>query len=392
MYVKLFVLSLFCCFVSVKGQVVVAKRATSGNLTIIYRGVSGNNKLSSMLGSDLHKCGWFNITTGGKVDYNISGKYVGQNLTVSVSNGKYNNINLTMQIPATGNQSWIIHKMVDAILKKLFAIDGICSSSIAFTGEITNGIKEIYICDFDGSNVTRITHANTLSVEPDWSPSSQNLVYTMYGKSSTHIVERDLKKGRSRRLAVFDGLNAGAAISPSGQKMTLILSKDGKVDMYIKSLVNWKLRRLTNNTYAEASPCWSIDEKQICYTSGRGGRPKLYIMNNDGTNIKRIPTIGVEAVSPDWSTDNKIVYASKLGRNYSIAYIDLNGTRKGGNITNGAGDWENPSWAPDNRHIVCSRTLNGTESLYIVDTWTGKFHKLLQSKMRLSLPSWSNIR
>ena len=371
-------------------KVRISKAATTQTLSLHFAGVKGDTELDKFVLSDLINCGWFKLTTANSAKYKISGVVQNGTLTLSMSQGSY--LDFSLKSPVLKNKSWTSHKLVDAILKKMYNIDGICSSHIAFSAQTGKSKKEIYLCDFDGKNVQKVTNSNTLSVEPDWMPSNDSIVYTMYSNSKMYIVEKNIKTNRSRRLTSFSGLNSNPSISPNGKYIAMILSKDGVVDLYIREVNGRAIRRLTQNKATESSPCWSPDGTKICFVSDRKGKPRLFIINVNGSGLKQLPTKGYEAVAPDWSVDNKIVYCSRSNQGYNIAYMDLTGVRAGGIITNSSGDWESPSWAPDGRHVICARTINGKSSLYKIDSWTKKTKKIIESSSSLSLPTWSGIK
>jgi TolB protein len=280
---------------------------------------------------------------------------------------------------------------VDVILKKLFNIKGICRTRIAFCVDTGKNSKNIYTCDIDGSRLKRITKSSNMCVEPEWLPDGKSLLYTRYNRASTDIVQTIPSNGLSRIIAAYKGMNLGASASPNGKYIALILSRDGLVDLYVKSLTTRARRRLTKSREPEASPCWSPSGASICYASGASGRPQLYIIPISGHSPRRLATFGSEAVNPSWSSDNQIAYSARIGSQYVIATLDLNGKKPGKVVIRAAGDWESPSWAPDNRHIVCYRTYRGHSVIYLADTWTGKARQLVSLRVDASMPAWSNI-
>jgi len=387
-------------------QVEVRKKASgfAGNPTLMFKGINGDTALASAVNSNLAKCGWFKVVKG-YADYTVSGSASQGSLTMSILDKGSRSFNMSIRYDSRDPRR-TAHIVVDSILKRLFAdskVQGICSSKVAFCVETRKGIKEIYVADFDGMNVTPVTQSNTLSVEPDWVPGKMNLVYTKYGRSFTDIVETDLVTKRSRRIAQYPGLNSGAAISPDGKTIALTLSRDGQVELYKKPIDKRGQQRLTSSRSVEASPCWSPDGRMICFVSNKSGRPKLYITGANGQGSRVVSTIGEEAVSPDWNYANKIVYAARIGSNYKIAVADVaTGQSRlivggvdtsNGNLTvkGSGGDWESPSWAPDNRHVICSRTVAGKSSLVVIDSWSGDYREFVRSPNNLTLPSWSNL-
>jgi TolB protein len=373
-----------------QAQVRVVKSAKDRNPTLMFRDIAGNPELSKLIASDLRYCGWFDLVDSG-AEYVVTGSASGSQLQTNISNANGSPVfSLNTQVNPRDLRT-TAHKTVDAILKKMFNIAGICSSKIAFAAQTQVGKKEIFTCDFDGQNVTQLTFNNSLSVEPDWIPGRNAIVFTLYSKMFTDIVELDVNSKRCRRIAQFPGLNSGAAVSPNSSKLALILSRDKQVELYVKSFGGTDLRRLTSGIGVEASPCWSPSGDKLCFVSDMGGRPGLYIISPGGGAPVKLSTLGSEAVSPSWSSDNKIAYSAKTG-NYTIAILDLNGREAARTVVNAAGNWESPSWAPDARHLVCARTSGGSSALFIVDTWTGRTRPLIGGKLNTVLPSWSGIR
>ena len=371
--------------IAINAQVHVVKNALSKNPSLKFNGIQGNSELSNAVNNSLKNCGWFDITNDSNADYILTGNANSNTLKIVLSKqSPIFSFNLAFLPNKT---TFAAYKSVDYLLKKLFNIKNLCTSKIAFCAKISKKCKEIFISDFDGTNVQQLTHNNSLSVEPDWGPHQKRLLYTLYNRSSTDIIEYDLLTRRSRRLIHFPGLNAGGTISPDGHYFAAILSKDGTVDLYIKSVETKMLKRLTSNRASESSPCWSPSGAKICFVSDIAGRPKLFVINATGNNLIKLKTFGTEAVSPDWSRDNKIVYSTKMGSAYTLAMYDME-TGESKLIVNIAGDWESPSWAPDGRHVVATRNYKGKQELYIIDTWNKSVKPLLGGKYKFSMPTW----
>ncbi|MBQ9772112.1 MAG: PD40 domain-containing protein [Lentisphaeria bacterium] len=383
----------FSISVFVSAQVEVSISGKKGDDSLVFQNFNGSAEMRSQVERDLRNCGWFEIQQRGVANFIVSGSSSGNQVTLVLSDGAGAEITRVTARGATPAEA--SHRAVDALLKFIYKVDGICSSKIVFTAEISPGQKEVYICDYDGRNFKRITRNRGLSLDPVWSPDGRSIVYSYIGKAYTVLMQHDIRSGKARQLAKFKGLNAGGAISPDGAYVALVLSKDNQVDLYVRPLNGGTLRRLTRDKAVEASPCWSPDGRSICYVSDAGtGRPRLYIISVSGGRPRRLSgSFASESVSPSWGKDGKITYSGKAG-NFSVFVADPNGVaartprQQLGQITRTGGDWESPSWAPDNRHLVCSH--NG--GLFIVDTWTGKSRQIVGGKSKCTLPDWSPLQ
>ena len=378
-----------------QAQVIVRGDGKFENPTLVFKGIPGDSLLTKYVHSDLINCGWFKVLPGGKSDFIVSGRVYGTTLVLDVSNGS--GAPLYSIRSTVGEQRQLAQTAVDALLKKEFGIEGICRTKIVFSAETNRNQREIYVCDFDGGNIRRLTANATLSIEPSWHPDGKSIIYNQYLLSSTPLVQYDLVRNRSRALSNHRGINSGR-ISPDGKRLALILTDRNQLDLYVRDLNGGNLRRLTNDRATEASPTWSPDSQSICYVSDRTGRPKLYIIHISGGTSRPISgVLGSEAVSPDWSKDNKIAYCAKLG-GYVLKVVDLSQTmgypppknRENSLIADSSAPvvaGESPSWAPDNRHVV----ISSRGAIYIVDTRTNKTRKLIGGKSQCSGARWSGI-
>lgn len=382
--------SIFIC--NIQAAPVEVKVKVRDNPTLYFPGIQGNAELSNSLRAFLGACGWFDLTGDPKADYNLTGSLSGNTLTLTL-----NMLNVPVnswRITVNGSARDAAKVAVDTIIEKTFnelKIKGFCQTKIAFCAETSKGIKDIYICDIDGNNITQVTNFNTLCVEPCWFPDGKTIGFSKYNRTGIDVVAARLADKKFKRLVSLPGINAGAAISPNGQRLAAILSPDHMVDLYVMNSDGEGRRRLTKNNAVEASPCWSPDSREIAFVSDETGRPQIYTIAADGSSRKRIPGVGVESVTPDWSSDNKIVYSTKVDGAYTLAVYDVK-TGENKRITEAPGSWESPAWAADNRQIVAKSTNGNKSALFVVDSWTGKTRLLVSTPSNLSMPVWSQGR
>lgn len=288
----------------------------------------------------------------------------------------------------------LVHHMADIVVRELTRSEGIASTRIAFVADNAERHKDIYLIDYDGKNLVRVTNDKTLSVAPDWSPDGSTICYTTYLYGYPRVCSIELETGKRRVVSSYPGLNAFPAISPRGNEMALSLSKDGAVEIYTASLDGKQPRRLTRSRGGVASsPCWSPNGTQIAFVSNRGGGAQIYTMNTDGSNVKRLLSGFNYVTSLDWSPrGNHIAFSARYGGTLQLFLLDTERTRAQ-QITFGSASHENPSFAPNGIHIVYVQTSGYQSDLYVVDTRDQELkpYRLTSFRGNETYPAWSPV-
>ena len=118
------------------------------------------------------------------------------------------------------------HRFADDIVETLTGNKGFSTSKIAFIAT-RSGKKEVYVGDYDGTNVRQLTHDGVISVHPSISPDGRRIAYTGYQSGYPDVYVIDLASGARNRIVNFPGTNSGAAFSPDGGRIAFSVSKDG---------------------------------------------------------------------------------------------------------------------------------------------------------------------
>ncbi len=289
--------------------------------------------------------------------------------------------------------SWraMAHQISDEIVRALTGKPGIAHTRIAFSNDQTTH-KEIYLIDYDGENLRRLTWDHSIDILPRFTPDAQKIVYTSYKNGNPDLFILDLKPGsRPQPFSTYQGLNIAGGFSPNGDKLLMTLSRGKNPNIYIKNLTNGHLTQLTNDWGADSSPTFSPDAGQVAFVSDRAGNPEVYIMDLLTGNSKRLTRLNW-CDSPSWSpTGQWITFAGRVSPTdkLDILLTDITGTDER-DITHGNGSSENPSWSPDGRFIVFSRTgKNGISRLYMMDADGSAPHALAKIRGNSATPSWS---
>ena len=184
----------------------IVKSAKKGNPTLSINQFTGEAR--DFLTNDLEYSGWFSIAKSNAVaDYKLGGDYAENGSTRSITlkmTNQMNNLVAHFKLSTTVETSTkdFIHSAVDELIKEIFNVPGFCSSKLAFVKEI-DGVKEIWISDFNGDNPEQFTFNNSLSVEPNWSKDGKFLVYTFYNTYSTDLQIVNISNRDERPLNIF---------------------------------------------------------------------------------------------------------------------------------------------------------------------------------------------
>jgi TolB protein len=279
---------------------------------------------------------------------------------------------------------WIAHRFANTVMKELTGERGVFESRLAFVSS-ENGVKEIFISDYDGYNIHPVTANGSINISPRWSPDGRWLLYTSFKEGQPKLFIKNPFTGKEYRIAEYKGINIGARWSPSGRKIVLTLSIDGNPELYSMDLSNRKLKRLTNSWGIDVSPTWSPDGKRIAFVSDRGGSPQIYVIDAVGKRLKRLTYKGRYNVSPAWSPRGDWIAFCRLNRGrFDIWLISPDGSKEK-QLTHGPGNNEDPSWSRDGRYIVFTSDRDKNPCLYIMRTDGSGQRKIVKGET----PSWS---
>ena len=261
----------------------------------------------------------------------------------------------------------LLHEFADEIFKYFTNEKGIFSTKIATIRKLS-GTQELWLMDFDGRNLVRVTNNGSINILPAWSPDGTSIAYTSFLQGNPDLYDYKLLSGKSKKISAYNGLNIGASFSRDNKKIAITISKDGNSEIYLIDRKGSILKRLTNHWGIDSSPTWSPDDKKIAFVSERAGNPHIYIMDSNGENKKRLTFKGTYNQTPEWSPlGDYIVFTARDERNvFDIFKINPNDPNDIIRLTQDEGNNEEPSWSPNGRYIVFASTRLGQSKLFIM--------------------------
>jgi TolB protein len=281
------------------------------------------------------------------------------------------------------------HILSDQVVMLLTGKRGIADTRIAFANDST-GRKEIYMVDYDGYNLVKLTKDNSIALLPRWSADGNKIYYTTYRRKNPDVFFIDLKEGVIKPLITGGGLNLIGGVSPDDTKVVLTLSRGDNPNVYIQELDSGLLRRLTDKYGVDGSPSFSPDGKFVTFISNRSGNPQVYVVNTETKESRRLTKLNWTD-TPQWSpTGEWIVFSGRAAPNHPIDIfkVDITGGQLR-QLTADEGDNEDPTWSPDGRFIAFTTTRGGKRQIYAMDADGSAPHLIANIRGNSFTPNWS---
>ena len=292
-------------------------------------------------------------------------------------------------VMGSGSASDLAHYIADSILDKLYGVEGVAQTKIAFASDRADGRKSLYIMDYDGGSVQRLTRNRHLDFQPRLSPDDETLTFISYpAKNETPV----LAVLGGEPLFEGPGMIFSAEWSPDGEHIAFAASRDepGNSEIYVMRRDGTGVKRLTHHPSIDVSPTWAPTGHQIAFTSDRTGSPQIYVMDAEGMNVRRVSMKGSYNAEPAWSpsrTRSELAYAARFrGGVFDIVVHDLerNEVRM---LTSNQGLNESPRWAPNGRHLAFASNRTGSMQIWTMNR-DGSNPRQLTFEGESSTPSW----
>jgi TolB protein len=324
-----------------------------------------------------------------------SGRFVLEGYLYEVAGAR--NLLAKRYVLASGDLRSVTRLFANDIVQTLTGKPGLFNTKIVMSCERPKGRKELYLMDFDGSNVRQITNHRSISMGPAWNPAGTKIAYSVFMKNRKNIknidlYEFDLNASTTRMLSNRTGINSGANYSPDGTKIALTMSFLNKnPEIFVFRTDNSSVERLTSSAGEDVDPAWSPDGRQIAFVSSRSGQPMVYTMNADGSNVKRVTYAGRYNATPNWSPDGKhLVFAGWIDGRFDLFVMKPDGSAID-RLTKNVGNNEDPSYSPDGSMIIFSSNRTGSKNIYVANASDGTGVKRLTFGMGdCTSPRWSS--
>ena len=275
------------------------------------------------------------------------------------------------------------HQIADGIYRAVSGKTSIFNSKIVFVSDRgTHGkgtVKELYIMDFDGNRVEKLTHFNSVVLSPSVAPDNSKIMFSVIA-SHKEVSRNKVRTIKNIDLKMYDlktksfstisdkpGINSGAIFSATGDLIYLTLSFKGNADIYEMQVGSGKMRNVTSHYADDVDPSITQDGSLMTFLSNRAGRAHIYTMDpsHPDKGVKRISFVGQFNSAPRFSPDGKdIVFSSWIDSGFDLYRIAADGNNLV-RLTKDFGSNEEASYSLDGEFIVFTskRILSRTKAV-----------------------------
>ena len=153
-----------------------------------------------------------------------------------------------------GSARRFAHEFANQVVKLLTGKSGVFNTRLAFGRRIGKGRKDVFISDYDGHGIGRVSTGEGVNMLPAFGPGG--LWYSKLTETGMFITN---KSAAGKEIIGGSGLNMGPTIC--GKRVYFTSTRDGNSEIYSAKLDGTGLKRLTNHP--------AIDVTATC---GPGGK------------------------------------------------------------------------------------------------------------------------
>lgn len=253
---------------------------------------------------------------------------------------------------APGELRGFMHQFANEVLRVLTGEAGVFGSRITFARRRGPGRKDVFVADFDGHSVGRVSSGRGVNMLPAFGPGG--IWYSKLTESGMFITRAGANE---RPIIGGDGLNMGATFCNG--RIYFTSTRHGNSEIYSANTDGSDVRRITNSPAIDVSPACGPGG-QIAFVSSRHGGPQIFVMDGNGGGVRRVTYRGSHNQTPAWCPDPRKPLIAFTGREGGMDVFTVNvNTQQYTRLTQGQGSNKDPAFSPDCRMVAFHSSRGG---------------------------------
>jgi Tol biopolymer transport system component len=211
--------------------------------------------------------------------------------------------------------------------------------------------------------------ADSASATGEFAASADGAVLSYINEAMSRLVWFD-RQGTEIGTVGIQGNFGQVRLAPDGSHAAVILPDphSGNRDIWMITLADGGLTRLTSHPASDWFPVWSPDGTQVLFASDRDGAPAFYRVSTTGAGGDQLVFRSASAESvfaTDWSSSGGVLFHSYPRSNISLLPLGP-GRTPTVLVESPFTDWL-ATFSPDGRWIAYMSDESGTEEVYVRD-------------------------
>lgn len=172
-----------------------------------------------------------------------------------------------------------------------------------------------------------------------------------------------------RRAGTAD---ADPSVSPDGTQLAFRSTRDDPDgDIYVITLNDSAVTRITESAGFDGQPRWSPDGSRIAFVSERSGSRDIWVMAADGSDPADLTPNPARDELPTWAPDGAwIAFQTDRDGNAEVYVMGADGSSPTDLTGDPAYDGA-PAWSPDGTSLAFASDRAGTRAIFVLDPEAG---------------------
>jgi len=232
--------------------------------------------------------------------------------------------------------------------------------------------QNTWVCNLDGSGLTRITSSNAHEEDPQWSRDGRRIALCRrWPTSDEEIIVLNADGSGAVALTSNTKTDRHPTWSPDDGRIAFQTNRDSNHEIYIMADDGQSPTNITNHASGDQTPFWSPDgdDPDILFVTNRAGNNDVYCMNEDGSSPMALASAVSNDTLPAWGPEAKeIAYVGLMGGSQSILVMDDVGTHVRALIRHPQGP-THPAWSRDGKWVVYEQTIGGHPHIFLKQSY-----------------------
>jgi TolB protein len=279
------------------------------------------------------------------------------------------------------------HHISSQIYLYLFDRPSVFQSKIVFISDkdsyAKERIKELYLMDFDGANLQKLTNLKSIVISPEFNFDNTKILFSAYAEKTymkynrKHIVknlnlyELDIKTKKIDLISEREGLNTGAIYDTNHDFIYLTLTDNNNADIFRMNKKSKAITHITKDAMDDVDPSIDATGERMCFLSSRKGAAHIHTLDPSGVekSVQRVGYIGKFNSFPRFSPDGKsIIFSSWLDNGFDVFLLESQG-KNVSRLTKNFGSNEEANFSMDGELILFTSMKNISKGQTIQDMY-----------------------